>query len=89
MRKYHVRFLGGKGVAIPPTYPTIILKNGEHVDVDRLERPQLFLDENDDPIVLYSACSITPLNQKKDGSSFNIQIPVLCSSGNPVTRFPR
>ena len=67
----------------------IILKNGEHVDVDRLERPQLFLDENDDPIVLYSACSITPLNQKKDGSSFNIQIPVLCSSGNPVTRFPR
>lgn len=55
----------------------------------RLERPQLFLDENDDPIVLYSACSITPLNQKKDGSSFNIQIPVLCSSGNPVTRFPR
>lgn len=67
----------------------IILKNGEHVDVDRLERPQLFLDENDDPIVLYSACSITPLNQKKDGSSFNIQIPVLCSSGNPVTCFSR
>lgn len=55
----------------------IILKNGEHVDVDRLERPQLFLDENDDPIVLYSACSITPLNQKKDGSSFNIQIPIV------------
>ena len=50
---------------------------------------KLKLDENDDPIVLYSACSTTPLNQKKDGSLFNIQIPVLCSSGNPVTRIPR
>lgn len=55
----------------------IILKNGEHIDVDRLERPQLFLDENDEPIALYSACSITPLNMKQDGSSFNIQIPII------------
>lgn len=55
----------------------IILKNGQHVDVDRLERPQLFLDQNDEPIVLYSACSITPLNMKQDGSSFNIQIPIV------------
>lgn len=54
----------------------IILKNGEHMSVDRLERPQLFLNEHDEPIVLYSACSITPLNQKQDGSSFNIQIPI-------------
>lgn len=53
-----------------------LLKNGDHVAVDRLERPQLFLDENDDPIVLYAACSITPLNKKRDGSSFNIQIPI-------------
>lgn len=57
----------------------IILKDGRHIEVDRLERPQLFLDENDEPIVLYSACSITPLNLKKDGSSFNIQIPILKS----------
>lgn len=63
----------------------IILKNGEHVDVDRLERPQLFLDENDDPIVLYSACSFTPLNQKKDGSSFNIQIPIVRQQNAPHT----
>ena len=55
----------------------IILKNGERLEVDRLERPQLLLDENDEPIVLYSACSITPLNMKQDGSSFNIQIPIL------------
>ena len=51
--------------------------NGERLEVDRLERPQLLLDENDEPIVLYSACSITPLNMKQDGSSFNIQIPIL------------
>ena len=54
-----------------------VLKNGKHITVDRLERPQLFLDENDNPIVLYAACSITPLNMKRDGSSFNIQIPII------------
>lgn len=55
----------------------IVLKNGKHINVDRLERPQLLLDEKDEPIVLYSACSITPLNMKQDGSSFNIQIPII------------
>lgn len=54
----------------------IVLKNGEHIAVDRLERPQLFLDKQDNPIVLYAACSIEPLNMKRDGSSFNIQIPI-------------
>ena len=43
----------------------IILKNGEHVDVDRLERPQLFLDENDDPIVLYSALFHHPVESEE------------------------
>jgi hypothetical protein len=57
----------------------IILKSGKRVEVDRLERPQLLLDKDDEPIVLYSACSITPLNMKQDGSSFNIQIPILRS----------
>lgn len=57
----------------------IILKDGKHIEVDRLERPQLLLDENDEPIVLYSACSITPLNRKQDGSSFNVQIPIFRS----------
>lgn len=55
----------------------IILKNGKEVNVDRLERPQLFLDENDNPIVLYAACAIMPVNSKKNGSSFNIQIPIV------------
>lgn len=55
----------------------IILKDGEVVDVDRLERPQLFLNKKCEPIVLYAACSISALNMKKDGSSFNIQIPII------------
>lgn len=54
----------------------IVLTSGERIEVDRLERPQLLLDENDDPIVLSAACSILPLNAKRDGSSFNIQIPI-------------
>lgn len=54
----------------------IVLKNGEHIAVDRLERPQLFIDEAGEPIVLYAACSVGPLNMKRDGSSFNIQIPI-------------
>ena len=55
----------------------ITLKDGTRVNVDRLERPQLLLDENDNPIALYAACAITPVNPKQDGSSFNIQIPVI------------
>lgn len=58
----------------------IVLKNGKHIDVDRLERPQLLLNEEDDPIVLYAACSITELNMKRDGGSFNIQIPIIKKS---------
>ncbi len=54
----------------------LILKDGTHLKVDRLERPQLLLDENDDPIVLFSACSIDPCNNKKDGGTFNVQIPL-------------
>lgn len=54
----------------------IVLKDRTEVNVDRLERPQLLLDENDNPIVLYAACAITSVNSKKDGSSFNIQIPI-------------
>ena len=55
----------------------ITLKDGTRINVDRLERPQLLLDENDNPIALYAACAITPVNPKQDGSSFNIQIPVI------------
>ena len=50
------------------------LSNGRKVKVDRLERPQLLIDETGQPIALYLACAIDPVNQKKDGSSFNVQI---------------
>lgn len=58
----------------------IVLKDDTEIDVDRLERPQLLLDNDDNPIVLYAACAITSINEKKDGSSFNIQIPIVKSS---------
>lgn len=55
----------------------LILLSGDTLDVHRLERPQLFLDENDDPQVLFAACSIDDVNPKKDGSSFNIHISLV------------
>ncbi len=55
----------------------LVLKNGTQVKVDRLERPQLLIDIHGIPKVLYAACSVLPVNQKKDGSSFNIQIPLI------------
>lgn len=54
----------------------LVLTSGDTVKVHRLERPQILLDENDDPQVLYSACAIEDVNNKYDGSSFNVQIPL-------------
>lgn len=54
----------------------LILNNGTHLKVNRLERPQLLLDESDDPIALFAACSIDDCNPKKDGGTFNVQIPL-------------
>ena len=54
----------------------LILQDGTRLKVDRLERPQLLLDESGDPIVLYAACSVDPCNQKQDGGTFNVQIPL-------------
>ncbi len=51
-------------------------KEGTTVKVNRLERPQLLISENGTPRVLYAACSLSALNDKKDGSSFNVQIPL-------------
>ncbi|MEN8248362.1 MAG: glycoside hydrolase family protein [Bacteroidota bacterium] len=52
----------------------LILKSGDTLQVDRLERPQLLISNNDEPQVLYAACSIEPANNKKDGSTFNVHI---------------
>ncbi len=52
----------------------LILKNGDTVKVKRLERPQLLIDNNGNPQVLYCACSLVDINSRKDGASFNVQI---------------
>jgi len=54
----------------------IKLKSGEIVKLNRLERPQLLINEVGNPEVLYCACSIADINPRKDGSSFNVQIPL-------------
>jgi len=54
----------------------IILKDGTPLKVNRLERPQLLLDKNDNPMVLFAACSVDDCNPKKDGGTFNVQIPL-------------
>lgn len=55
----------------------VILKNGKKISLDRLERPQLLLSEEGIPEVLYCAAAVEPLGSKNDGSSFNIQIPLI------------
>lgn len=52
------------------------LANGELLKVNRLERPQLLLDDTGNPIVLFAACAIKDVNGRKDGGSFNVQIPL-------------
>lgn len=54
----------------------LILGDGTVVKVQRLERPQLLLDEHGNPEVLYAACAIDDVNPKISGGSFNVQIRV-------------
>lgn len=54
----------------------LCLQGGEVLSVDRLERPQLLLDEEGNPEVLYAACSVHDLNPRKTGDSFNVQIRI-------------
>jgi predicted GH43/DUF377 family glycosyl hydrolase len=54
----------------------LVLKNGEVVKVSRLERPQLLLNEEGAPEVLYAACSIDNVNPKIHGGSFNVQVRI-------------
>ena len=44
--------------------------------MNRLERPQLLIDENGDPQAIYCACSLVDINPRKDGISFNVYIPL-------------
>ena len=52
------------------------LMDGSILEVDRLERPQLLLNEEGLPKYLYTACAVENVNPKNDGSSFNVQIPL-------------
>ena len=54
----------------------LVLSTGEIIEVNNLERPQLLIDENGNPQVLYAACAIVNVNPRKDGTSFNVQIPL-------------
>ena len=52
------------------------LPDGSVLPVDRLERPQLLLDKDGIPTVVYAACALDNVNPKNDGSSFNVHIPL-------------
>lgn len=54
----------------------LCLKDGEHIKVNRLERPQLLIDKDGNPLVLYAACSLVEINPRQDGASFNVQVPL-------------
>lgn len=56
--------------------PEVKLTNGTIQKLDRLERPQLLLSEGGIPLYLYCAASVVDVNGRKDGSSFNLQIPL-------------
>jgi hypothetical protein len=52
------------------------LENGYTIELNRLERPQLLIEESGDPEVLYCASSIVDINPRTDGVSFNVHIPL-------------
>ncbi len=54
----------------------VVLPSGEVAKVARLERPQLLVDEQGVPLVLYCACAVDEVNGRIDGGSFNVQIPL-------------
>ncbi|MEN8153088.1 MAG: glycoside hydrolase family protein [Acidobacteriota bacterium] len=54
----------------------LILNTGDIIKVHRLERPQLLIAKDGTPEVLYCACALVDVNTRKDGASFNVQIPL-------------
>lgn len=52
----------------------VVLNTRDTIKVKRLERPQLLIDNDGTPKVLYSACAVTNVNTRNDGSSFNVHI---------------
>ncbi|GAA0879236.1 hypothetical protein GCM10009119_22040 [Algoriphagus jejuensis] len=56
--------------------PEVTLADGSLQKLNRLERPQLLVDKRGIPRYLYAAAAVDNVNAKKDGSSFNIHIPL-------------
>jgi len=54
----------------------LLFADGDTIKVSHLERPQLLIDKQGNPLVLYAACSFEPAGNKKDGTTFNVQIPI-------------
>lgn len=54
----------------------LVLPGGTILKTARLERPQLLVDGEGVPQVLYSACAVDEVNGRTDGGSFNVQIPL-------------
>lgn len=52
----------------------VIMASGDTLKVARFERPQLLIDENGVPEVLYVACAVDNVNPMVNGGSFNLQI---------------
>jgi len=55
----------------------LLFSKGNSLNVAHLERPQLLIGADGFPKVLYSACSVERAGGKKDGSTFNVQIPLI------------
>jgi len=54
----------------------VILRSGDTIAVAHLERPQIFVDEKGNPEVLYCASAIRGVGPLKDGTTFNVHIPI-------------
>ncbi|MCR8667673.1 glycoside hydrolase family protein [Aestuariibaculum sp. M13] len=54
----------------------VILKSGDTLHMNRLERPQLLIAEDGTPEVLYSAGALINVNPTQKGESFNVHIPL-------------
>ncbi|MGN1265337.1 MAG: glycoside hydrolase family protein [Muribaculaceae bacterium] len=54
----------------------VVLKSGETVPLDRLERPQILHDADGRVKVLFAACTVVNVNPRTDGCSMNVQIPI-------------
>ena len=54
----------------------LAFEDGSVLEVSNLERPQLLIDKKGNPLVLYAACSVEAVGAKRDGSTFNVHIPL-------------